>query len=148
MKRQFGLVAAAVGALVFLSQGADAGPWRHVHKDQRVAVAATVVGLGATATFLSLNDWSYSGGWDTVRSGGLTVGGAVVGTTIGCAALTPMVATVVVNRPLTMREGHTLIAGCVVPFIGPLIVDAAYNAHPEWEGRVAQAPRRAHRHRR
>jgi hypothetical protein len=148
MKRQFGVVAAAVGALVLLSQAAHAGPWPRVHKDPRVATAGVVVGLASTATFLSLNDWSYRGDWNTVRAGGLTTGGAVAATTIGCAALSPMLATAIVQRPLTMREGHTLIAGCVIPFIGPLIVSAAYDAHPEWEGgAVAPGPRRVYRHR-
>ena len=149
MKRQFGFAAAAVGALVLLSQGAEAGPWHHHHayKDKRVAVAGAVVGLGATATFLSLNNWSFNGNFNSVRSGGLTTGAAAVGTTVGCAAIAPMVATVVVNRPLTMREGHTLISGCFLPIIGPWIVSSAYDAHPEWEG-AAAAPARRHRHHR
>ena len=52
---------------------------------------------------------------------------------IGCAALSPMVATVVLNRPLTFREAHYLIASCVLPIVGGWLVNQAYDAHPEWE---------------
>ena len=45
-------------------------------------------------------------------------------TTFGCAVVYPMVATVVLNRPLTPRETYDGIADCVVPFIGGYIVDA------------------------
>ena len=44
-----------------------------------------------------------------------------------------MVATVVMHRPLTQREGHVLIGSCVVPIIGGLLVNAAYDAHPGWD---------------
>ena len=54
-------------------------------------------------------------------------------TTIGCAAVSPMVATVVLNRPLTMREGHVLIGSCMIPIVGGWLVNEAYDAHPEWE---------------
>ena len=48
-------------------------------------------------------------------------------------AVSPMVATMVVNRPLTMREAHVLVASCVLPIVGGWLVNEAYDAHPEWE---------------
>ncbi len=46
-------------------------------------------------------------------------------TTIGCMAVAPIVGTVVLNRPLTLREGQVLAGSCVVPIIGGWLVNAA-----------------------
>ena len=54
-------------------------------------------------------------------------------TTIGCAALSPMVATVLLDRPLTQREAGVLVGSCVIPIIGGWLVNAAYDAHPDWD---------------
>jgi hypothetical protein len=32
-----------------------------------------------------------------------------------------------------MREGDVLAVSCVIPIIGGWLVNAAYDAHPEWE---------------
>jgi hypothetical protein len=42
---------------------------------------------------------------------------------MGCAALSPIVATAVLNRPLTYREAHILIGGCIIPVIGGWLID-------------------------
>ena len=44
-----------------------------------------------------------------------------------------MVGTVVLNRPLTQREGHILIGSCIIPLVGGWLVNEAYNAHPDWD---------------
>ena len=36
-------------------------------------------------------------------------------------------------RELTFREAHVLAGNCVLPIIGGLLVNAAYNANPHWE---------------
>ncbi|MGN6572602.1 MAG: hypothetical protein ACTHLO_14435 [Pseudolabrys sp.] len=103
---------------------------RHHHKDK---VALTVAGIGggaaATATYFALNDWNWK--WDSARHG-ITATGAYVGTTIGCAAVSPMIATALLNRPLKYREAHELLAGCVVPIVGPWLVEQAYDHHVLW----------------
>jgi hypothetical protein len=38
----------------------------------------------------------------------------------------------VLNRPLTYREAHILIGGCVIPIVGGWLVDQAYENHILW----------------
>ena len=139
MKRQVGVLAAALAAFALLCQGAEAGGRKH-RIDPRVKAAGIVTGAAATVTYLSLNDWRWFGGWDKRRANGLTSGGAYVLTTVGCVAVAPMVATAFVRRPLTYREAHVLAGGCVIPIIGGWLVNAAYNANPHWDS--FDAPRR------
>jgi hypothetical protein len=147
MNRKSAIVAAAIAAFVFASQSAQAGGrHHHRHGDKRIAAVALGVGAASTAAYFAINDWKWNG-WD--NGSGLTRLGAYGVTTLGCAAVSPMVATVVVNRPLTNREAHVLIASCVVPIIGGLLVNAAYDAHPEWEpGYTPDARRHGRHHRR
>jgi len=140
MKRSLALAAAVIAAFTLTMQNADAGGRRHI--DKRIKVVAIGAGIASTAAYFALNDWKWS--WQDGRY--FTQLGAYTVTTMGCAAISPMVATVVVNRPLTMREGHVLIGSCVVPLVGGWLVNAAYNAHPEWE--AGEAPVRRHHRRR
>jgi hypothetical protein len=128
MNRKLAVVAAVIAAFAFTAQSAEAGHHRHV--DKRITAVAIGVGVASTAAYFAINDWSWNG-WN--NSSGLTRWGAWGLTTVGCAAVAPMVATVVVNRPLTMREAHVLFGSCVIPIVGGWLVNAAYNAHPEWE---------------
>ena len=115
----------ALVALAFLLQGANAAS-RHP------GVTATSIGVGAasTAGFFALQGWELNG---SHRSGALGSTGAAVVTTAGCLALSPIVGTVLTQRPLTYREAYGLFADCVIPFIGAWLVDQAFDAHPEWE---------------
>jgi hypothetical protein len=145
MNRKFALFAAIVAAFTFASQGAQAHSHRHANK--KLAVVAVGVGAASTAAFFALNDWRWNG-WNSNRAGGLTRLGAYGVTTMGCAAISPMVGTVVLNRPLTMREAHVLIGSCVVPIVGGLLVNAIWDANPQWEASAAPAPQvRQVRHR-
>jgi ribosomal protein L27 len=101
-----------------------------------LAVVGTGVGLGMTAGFFALNDGHWK--WDSARHG-VTMAGATVLTTVGCAALSPIVATAVLNRPLTYREAHILIGGCIIPVIGGWLVDQAYENHILWAPDEPQA---------
>jgi putative flippase GtrA len=143
MNRKFVVFAALVAAFAFTSQAAQAHGPRH-HDKTKLAAVAIGVGAASTAGFLALNNWRWNG-WDTNGSGhGLTRLGAYGATTMACAAVSPMVATVVLERPLTMREAHTLIGSCVVPIVGGLIVNAIWDANPQWE--AGAAPVRHVRH--
>jgi hypothetical protein len=124
MNRKFAVFAALTAAFLFTGQAAKAG------EPLKLKVAQIGVGAAATAGYFAIGGWK----WDGWRyNSGLTRLGAAGITTIGCAAVTPMVATVLLNRPLTMREGHVVIADCIVPFVGGWLVNRAYDAHPEWE---------------
>jgi hypothetical protein len=128
MTRKLAFFAAAIAALAFTCQGADAH-WRKHHVDKRITAVAIGVGVASTATYLSINNWSLNG-WN---ASGITSFGAWAATTGGCIAVSPMVATLVVGRTLTVREVHVLTGSCVIPIVGGWLVNAAYNAHPEWE---------------
>ncbi len=131
MNRKLTIFAAIVAAVTCAAQSAEAGGRHH----DRAKLAAVAIGVGAasTATFFSLNNWRWNG-WNSNGSGaGLTRLGAYGLTTMGCAAVSPMVATVVLDRPLTTREAHVLIGSCIVPIVGGLLVNAVWDAHPEWE---------------
>jgi hypothetical protein len=140
MTRKIAYFAALIAAFAFTCQGADA-KWRK-HVDKRIAVVSIGVGAASTAAYFSINHWRW-GHWN---AGSITQVGAWAGTTIGCMAVSPMVATVVVGRPLTLREGHVLAASCVVPIVGGWLVNEAYNAHPEWEPAVKPRHLKKKRH--
>jgi hypothetical protein len=125
MKRTLSVFAAVIAASAFLCQGASAG-----EGGMKLKVTQVVVGVGAAAGYYAIGGWK----WDSWRgTGGITRLGAFGMTTIGCAAITPIAATVVLGRPLTMREGHVVFADCVIPLVGGWLVNQAYDAHPEWE---------------
>ena len=128
MKRRFALAAAVIAAFAFTTQAANAGSRHHV--DKRVKAVAIGAGVASTAAFFAINDWKWNG-WN--NGSGLTRLGAYGVTTLGCAVVSPMVATVVLNRPLTNREAGVLLGSCVVPIIGGWLVNEAYNANPSWE---------------
>lgn len=138
MKKQVGLLTSVLALLVLLCQGAEA--WWDNRTDPRVRASGIAVGAASTAAFFGLNDWRWKAA-DGSNYSGLGVGGAYVATTVGCIAVSPMVATAVVRRPLTYREVHVLAAGCVVPIIGPILMNAAYDANPHWEPRPARRRR-------
>lgn len=127
MKRKFVMLAAAIAAFTFVTQAAEAGGRRHV--DKRLTAVSIGVGAASTAAYFALNDWNWK--WDSARHG-ITSLGAWGATTLGCAALSPIVGTVVLNRPLSYREAHVLIGSCVIPVIGGWLVNEAYNNHILW----------------
>jgi hypothetical protein len=141
MNRKFAIAAAVIAAFAFASQSAQAGGRHHRHVDKRITAVAIGTGIASTAAFFAINDWTWNG-WD--NGSGLTRLGAWGATTMGCAAISPMIATVVVKRPLTNREAHVLIGSCVVPIVGGWLVNQAYNHHPEWE--PGYVPHKAWRH--
>jgi hypothetical protein len=142
MKRSLVLAVAFMAAFAFTGQAANAGA-RHTHYKKEIVAASVVTGAAATATYFAINDWKWK--WD--NASGFTSAGAIVATTIGCAALSPMLATVLLKRPLTNREAGILIGSCIVPIVGGWLVNAAYDAHPEWEPGyvVPVADKRHHR---
>jgi hypothetical protein len=130
MKKLLGMVIIAIAAVALLGQDAEAKSRR---VDPRVTAAGLGVGLASTAGFFALNNWRTTA--QSTHFSGLGLAGAYAVTSVACIAIAPLVASAVVNRPLTQREFHVLGAGCIVPIVGPLLVNAAYDAHPEWEGR-------------
>ena len=123
MNRKFAIFAAVIAAFAFASQSADAHGRKHIGK--RLTAVAIGVGAASTAAYFGINNWRTNG-WN--NSSGLTQLGAYALTTLGCVAVSPMVATVVLNRPLRYREAHILVGSCVIPIVGGWLVNEAYNA--------------------
>ena len=128
MHKRLAILAAVLAAFVFSCQGADAKARKHPI-DNRIRAVAIGVGAASTAAYFAINDWK----WNWHNSSGISQWGAWGITTVGCMAVSPMVATVVLDRPLTQREAHILIGSCVIPLIGGWLVNEAYDAHPEWD---------------
>ena len=141
MNRKIAVFAAALAAFVIVGPSAHAGERSLLDALNPfagpVSTAGTVAGAGATAAYFGINNWNSD--WDAAAAG-ISQVGAIVGTTIGCAAVAPMIATVLAKRPLTYREAGKLTVGCVIPIIGPMIVDKLYDDHPEWEKVHLQRP--------
>ncbi len=122
MNRKFVIFAAALAAFAFTAQGADAKSGKH-HKDKKTLTAVSIgVGLASTGAYFGIkhNDGSNNGV-------GLSSGAAWTLSTVGCMAVSPIVATVVLDRPLKYREAHALIASCILPVVGGWLVNQAYD---------------------
>jgi len=141
MNRKLAIFAAIIAAFAINCQGADAKSRRHI--DKRLTAVSIGVGAASTAGYFALNDWHWK--WDSGRSG-ITSLGAWGATTIGCAALSPIVATAVLGRPLKYREAHILIGSCVIPIVGGWLVNEAYNHHVLWAPDEAPAKKHHRRH--
>jgi hypothetical protein len=131
MKKQL-LVAAAAALFVLSSVPAKAQwiwPWSV--NDPQLATSNFLVGAAATGGYFALRHHHRGAAWrGTVHS----AAGAYAVTSIGCAAVSPIIGTAVVNRPLTQREVGVSTANCFLPFLGGMLVNAAWDAHPEWSG--------------
>ena len=128
-------VFAAVAALSVTGPVAQAGTKKKI--DHRLTAVSIGVGAGATAGYFAFDDWSLK--WRGVH--GVTSLGAWGLTTVGCAALSPIVATAVLNRPLTFREAHILVANCVIPVVGGWLVNEAHN-EGIWQAPDEKPPRK------
>ncbi len=123
-----GLVALVTALAAFLfAQSVGASERKPI--DPAIDMTANVVGAGWTVGYFAINHWHWK--WDA-GSAGISSAGAIVGTTIGCMATSPIVATVALNRPLTFREAHILMGSCLIPFIGGWLVNEAYNEGWLW----------------
>jgi hypothetical protein len=104
-----------------------------------VAVSSLAVGAAATAGYFWLrHDYRHHYG----KYNKITPTAAYVGTSIACAAASPIVGTIIAQRPMTQREVWVMTGSCVVPILGGLLVNAAFDAHPEWEARPVKVSRK------
>jgi hypothetical protein len=129
--------------IVFLvphpSTAAADGPFGFLFRgDPKVTASGIAVGAAATGTYFAIAPRHHQ----HIRNG-FTRTGALGITTVGCMVLAPMIAAAVVDiaehRELTSREALGLTGGCVVPFLGSLFWNAAFDAHPEWERKPVRA---------
>ena len=142
MKRLVVAAAALVAALGLAGQTARAqGLFPLYRSDPQLAVSGLAVGAATTGAYFAVRN---AGGGPRR----IPVGGAWGLTTVGCMALTPLIGGIVVQRELTRREVHMMLADCIVPFIGGWIMDAYFRAHPERDSVPPPPPVRrvAYRH--
>jgi hypothetical protein len=131
MYRKFAIAAAVLAAFVLTAPGANA---KHKHADKRLGYVSLGVGAAWTA--------------GTLAAKNLSVGAGIGVGTFGCAVTSPMVATAVLNRPLTYREAHVLIGSCIIPVVGGWLVNEAYDSGVFWapDEKPAHAWHRHHHH--
>jgi hypothetical protein len=96
------------------------GPW--TVRDPKLAASNFWVGAGSTAAYFGIRDGAHGAGHG-VHSRGFAYGASA----IGCAAVSPIVGTLVVNRPLTTREVFISTANCAAPFVGGWMVNAWFD---------------------
>ena len=98
------------------------GPW--TVRDPNLAASNFWVGAGSTGAYFAIR----SGHHNVVRhTGAHTSTFAYGATAIGCAAVSPIIGTLVVNRPLTTREVFISTANCALPFIGGWVMNAWFD---------------------
>lgn len=115
MNRMFVVLAAAFVAFVFTAQAADARQGKAI--DPTIEATNFWVGAAWTGAAIAMAK---------------PVAVVIAGTTMGCMATAPMVATVALNRPLKYREAHILMGSCLIPFVGGWLVNEAYNSGWMW----------------
>jgi len=100
--------------------------------DPKVTASGIAVGAASIGAYFAIAPRHH-----LHRAHGFTKTGALGITTAGCMVVAPMVAAAVVDmtehRELTSREALGLAGDCVVPVLGSLFWNAAFDAHPEWE---------------
>ena len=132
--KKFGLILTALAA-VFIMMGGTAhaqkrakvtvtpapwywpwtAPWQV--RDPVLAGSNFVVGGAATATYFGIRQSHHANrAWG--GTGKISPGGAYALTAVGCAAVSPIVGTVVTGRQLTQREVFVSTANCAVPIVG------------------------------
>jgi hypothetical protein len=136
MNKKTMTLAAAALAAVFAAQPQAAradGPLDFLFRgNPKVVATGIVVGAGSIGAYYAIAPRHHHH-----TRFGLTKAGAMGLTTVGCMAVSPIVAAAWVgsteHRELTQHEALGLVGNCVVPVLGGLFWDWAYAAHPEWE---------------
>ncbi|HXX26217.1 MAG TPA: hypothetical protein VEJ40_06130 [Pseudolabrys sp.] len=126
MSRKFAVLAAVLATFVLASHPADA---QQRKIPPTIEVAGFWVGTAWTAVYFAINHWRTK--WNADAAGISNVGAAAV-TTAGCVVVSPMVASALLNRPLTYREAYILFGSCVIPIVGGWAVNEAFNKGWIW----------------
>ncbi|MBV9954337.1 MAG: hypothetical protein JOZ70_03710 [Pseudolabrys sp.] len=125
MKKSIAMVAAAVAATAFTVSAADAHGHKRV-RDDRAALTSSVVSGVSQGVAWGIHSSQRAVSHTTAAHWGVWGWGVA-----GCLIASPIVTTIVLNRPLTTREVLVGSGNCVVPIIGGLVVDAVLA--PAWE---------------
>ncbi len=98
-------------------------PW--TVRDPKLAASNFWVGAGATGAYFGLRSgwqgtrYAWQNGQYVAQNKGIHgATAAFIATSAACAAVSPIVGTIVTQRELTQREVFVSTANCFVPFIG------------------------------
>jgi peptidoglycan/LPS O-acetylase OafA/YrhL len=136
------VLASLIAAIAVTSRPASADDVflfaRHPKVDQRVATVSIGTGIAATAAYFAIREGHHHHNVDW-NAWGIT--------TVGCMVLGPMIAAAFVpERQLTSREVLVMEGSCIVPIVGGLLVNALFDANPQWEApaRPVRVARKRH----
>jgi hypothetical protein len=133
MKKHLIALAMAVAAFGTVSHSGTANAFLLQDRSPNVTAGQIIAGGGMAAAYFALNcnnrhchRFTSS---TSLKWYGLT--------TVGCFALSPIIAGGLVSlnehRELRSSEVFIMVADCAVPFLGGLVAKAAFDAHPEWD---------------
>jgi len=135
------MAVAAFGGLVAQSGKADA--FILTKRSPNVLVGQLVVGAGMSAVYwtqICHHNFHHCARFTSTKA--LKWYGI---TTVGCMALSPIVAGLLVSanehRELRSSEVLGMAADCVLPFIGGWIMQAAFDANPQWDAGTGRSRR-------
>jgi hypothetical protein len=135
MKKRFLALAMAVATFGLVSQGGTANAFLLGDRSPNVTTGQIIAGGGMTAAYLALN--CHHGFRHCHRFTSRTSLKWYGLTTIGCFALSPIIAGGLVSynehRELKSSEVFMMMADCVVPIIGGWVMKSAFDANPQWD---------------
>ena len=144
MKKRLIALAMAVASLGLVMQGGSAKAFLLNDRSPNVTAGQIIAGGGMTGAYFALtcnNNFSRCARFTSTRAlkwYGLT--------TIGCFALSPIIAGGLVSynehRELRSSEVFMMLGDCVVPILGGWVMKAAFDAHPEWDAGTGLSKRR------
>lgn len=91
-------------------------PW--TVRDPKLAASNFWVGAGSTGMYYGLHRTGHHWNGAAKGTGIHSAGGAYVAASAACAAVSPIVGTMVAQRELTQREVFVSTANCFAPFVG------------------------------
>ena len=129
MKRSVAIAAAAIAAIAVTTTSANAGGrHRHHHHHGQAAVVSSITGAISQGIAWGVHSSHHHVGGHSSGTHWGVYGAGVA----GCLVVSPIVSTIILNRPLTMREAWVGGGNCVLPVIGGIIVDHMF-AHHGWD---------------
>lgn len=143
-KMLLGLAMTALASFGLLAQTNKADAFLLGDRSPNVTVGQIIAGGGMAAVMITqtcnsnLSHCTRFGSSRWLKWYGLT--------TVGCLALSPIIAGGLVSmnehRELRSSEVFMMTADCAVPILGGLIMKAVFDAHPEWDAGTGRPSRR------
>jgi hypothetical protein len=143
-KTLFGLGVMALASFGLLAQTNNANAFLLNDRSPNVLVGQLIAGGGMSAAYFALNcrhgfrHCHRFTSRTSLKWWGLT--------TVGCFALSPIIAGGLVSynehRELKSSEVFMMTGDCVVPILGGLFWKAVFDAHPEWDAGTGLPSRR------